>query len=465
MGIILFAIEYKSNSVIQISKAQENPTKFDQYSEKTEPIIEKTKATQSIKYEKKGFLAKIEESKNEDQPHQSEQSADNSSSSLPIWFKGKLDKDQKSTDASNDSKQKDDSNGILSRRQAAEVAQKSQKHISTKITDDMKTDSELRNRGLNIDPASSKEEQKSRSLPAEGRRNRLGEKKNDELIKGLDSLEYFEITNLGRIGANSQREPLDSTDKRKRGPVKAKHLLDTDNEYVFGTDRIDNKDILSQDPFKPIMKGVDIFADQGDILDRMQANDKREETRVNSDDEFEINRLEVNQTHTYESLIEDFENCDFWIPKMPIGKTLVFNIISTWGDNHYVGLSGIEVFDNEGNLVKLNPEDIMANPPDINILPGYTNDPRTVDKLVDKHCFTRDDLHVWLAPFARGQEHTIQIDLPRFTTISMIRIWNYNKSRVHTFRGVRLLKITLDDLPIFKGEILKAPGMLTNPAQ
>jgi hypothetical protein len=164
-------------------------------------------------------------------------------------------------------------------------------------------------------------------------------------------------------------------------------------------------------------------------------------------------------------LLEDFENSDFWIPKMPIGKTLVFNIISTWGDNHYVGLSGIEIFDNEGSQVKLNPEDIMANPPDINILPGYINDPRTVDKLVNKHCFTGDDLHVWLAPFTRGQEHTIQIDLPKFTTISMIRIWNYNKSRVHSFRGVRLLKITLDDLPIFKGEIIKAPGVLTNPAQ
>jgi hypothetical protein len=35
----------------------------------------------------------------------------------------------------------------------------------------------------------------------------LGINNEGDLIKGLDSLEYFEITNLGRIGAR-KREPL-----------------------------------------------------------------------------------------------------------------------------------------------------------------------------------------------------------------------------------------------------------------
>jgi hypothetical protein len=45
----------------------------------------------------------------------------------------------------------------------------------------------------------------------------------------------------------------------------------------------------------------------------------------------------------------------------------------------------------------------------------------------------------------------------------MIRIWNYNKSRIHSTRGVKLVKIALDDETIFQGEIKKAPGLLTNP--
>jgi len=54
---------------------------------------------------------------------------------------------------------------------------------------------------------------------------------------------------------------------------------------------------------------------------------------------------------------------------------------------------------------------ITANPSDINILPGYGSDPRTVDKLVDSNHWTCDDLHVWLAPFTEGNLHTVTMDL------------------------------------------------------
>ena len=38
----------------------------------------------------------------------------------------------------------------------------------------------------------------------------------------------------------------------------------------------------------------------------------------------------------------------FSIPELPIGKELVFNILTTWGDKYYVGLTGIEVFTASG---------------------------------------------------------------------------------------------------------------------
>jgi hypothetical protein len=45
----------------------------------------------------------------------------------------------------------------------------------------------------------------------------------------------------------------------------------------------------------------------------------------------------------------------------------------------------------------------------------------------------------------------------------MIRIWNYNKSRIHSYRGAKTLSCFLDDTEIFKGEIRKAPGNTNDP--
>ena len=36
------------------------------------------------------------------------------------------------------------------------------------------------------------------------------------------------------------------------------------------------------------------------------------------------------------------------IPELPIGRELVINILSTWGDRFYVGLTGIEIYTASG---------------------------------------------------------------------------------------------------------------------
>lgn len=40
---------------------------------------------------------------------------------------------------------------------------------------------------------------------------------------------------------------------------------------------------------------------------------------------------------------------------------------------------------------------------------------------------------------------------------------NYNKSRIYSSRGVRLIQIKLDDQVIFHGEIARASGELNGP--
>ena len=162
--------------------------------------------------------------------------------------------------------------------------------------------------------------------------------------------------------------------------------------------------------------------------------------------------------------VTHYSSTAFSIPELPRGKVLMFNILSTWGDPHYLGLMGIEIFDRNGHIVRLtNPENqIWACPADINILNEYNNDPRTVDNLVDGVNHTSDDLHAWLAPFTMGQDHLITIEFDEETTISMIRIWNYNKSRIHSYRGARYVEINFVEksgiIPIFKGEIKRAIG-------
>ena len=99
----------------------------------------------------------------------------------------------------------------------------------------------------------------------------------------------------------------------------------------------------------------------------------------------------------------------FNIPTLPVGRRLTFNILSTWGDPYYVGLMGIELFDGSGYPIHLDnvSQQLWADPPDINILPEYDNDPRVIENLVDGFNYTADDLHAWLAPFTPGSNHYI----------------------------------------------------------
>lgn len=150
---------------------------------------------------------------------------------------------------------------------------------------------------------------------------------------------------------------------------------------------------------------------------------------------------------------------EFEIPVLPQGQRLVINILSTWGDRHYVGLNGLEVFSSSGE--PLRPAQIHADPPDINILPAYGKDPRVVTNLIDGINRTQDDMHLWLAPFTPGCSHTIYLDFGALYQVAMIRVWNYNKSRIHSFRGVKEVEMLLDGRCIFRGEIAKASGTLS----
>uniref|UniRef100_A0A8C8AD88 Katanin interacting protein n=1 Tax=Otus sunia TaxID=257818 RepID=A0A8C8AD88_9STRI len=197
---------------------------------------------------------------------------------------------------------------------------------------------------------------------------------------------------------------------------------------------------------------------QGDIFDEFLHQQK-----INRPGEHQQMRKEGLQTlpkrPEEENSVEAHDGNDFKIPVLPYGQHLVIDIQTTWGDRHYVGLNGIEVFSSKGEPVQISK--ITAEPPDINILPAYGNDPRIITNLIDGVNRTQDDMHLWLAPFTPGKPHFIFIDFANSCQVAMIRIWNYNKSRIHSFRGVKDIIMVLDEQCIFKGEIAKASGTLS----
>lgn len=250
----------------------------------------------------------------------------------------------------------------------------------------------------------------------------------------LDKLLYFNLTNEGRLRPGSRERFLQAEALTMQ------------------------KDV--QNSLKILQTNIDLNEESDDL----GVFFKKEQNPFNKNERIS----QINPFKSKDKMENFFEyvgsECpeEIVIPLLPKGRHLSFNLLSTWGDEHYIGLAGIELFNDKGIPITLQSFQIKANPPDINILPGYGQDPRTIDKLLDGIYTTSDDLHMWLAPFTKGNNHIIQIDLGTPYRISMIRMWNYNKSRIHSFRGARNLKIQFDERKIFEGEIKKASGILEN---
>jgi hypothetical protein len=121
-------------------------------------------------------------------------------------------------------------------------------------------------------------------------------------------------------------------------------------------------------------------------------------------------------------------------------RRLTIAIKSTWGDKHYVGLTGIQVLLGPSlTPVKLCERNIQTTPLDLSVL-GVAGDPRVNANLIDEVNETTDDTHMWLTPFTPGSEHTVSIDLECSCAVAGIRFWNYNKTPEDTQRGAKLIE-------------------------
>lgn len=79
--------------------------------------------------------------------------------------------------------------------------------------------------------------------------------------------------------------------------------------------------------------------------------------------------------------------------------------------------------------------------------------------MFDGNYRTHDEDYIWKSKF-NEKPIELKIEFENAIQLGLIRIWNYNKSRIYTYRGVKDLELYLDDVKIFDGLITKANGEL-----
>ncbi|KAJ6219387.1 hypothetical protein RDWZM_005199 [Blomia tropicalis] len=171
-----------------------------------------------------------------------------------------------------------------------------------------------------------------------------------------------------------------------------------------------------------------------------------------------IEKLNINNSDQRQ--LYSIEECI--IPEMPYGNELTLNLLENWGDEQWIGFNGIEILDSRGSRPKIKNIFLQDN---------SNNGSQVSDlrKLVDNVYRTHDDSHIWQHKMTSGRESIlplkIVVQLQESITIALLRIWNYNKSRCHSYRGIKYLQINLNNQLIFSGEIAKASGDLTGSVE
>ena len=158
---------------------------------------------------------------------------------------------------------------------------------------------------------------------------------------------------------------------------------------------------------------------------------------------------------------------------MPVGFSLKINLYSTHGDLFYVGLNGIELYDQNGEELlssKKNSARICAHPAGVHTLKGMADDTRVISNIGDGKNNTSHDGHIWLAPYSNTKGHTkanakentamkrepnyVLILFEQPVALGAFKLWNYSKT---PSRGVSEYELEVDGQKVYRGYARMAP--------
>ena len=139
---------------------------------------------------------------------------------------------------------------------------------------------------------------------------------------------------------------------------------------------------------------------------------------------------------------------DYYCPSYPIGFIIKILFVNNWGNNEYIGLDKIQLFDENNNEIILFKDDLNIelnnnniekenNVPDIYLLPENRNINHKIKPLI----LTR----------YKDSENKLYIIFDNLIMISKINIFNYDK---YDEIAVKDIKIFIDDNLIFEGELI-----------
>lgn len=149
------------------------------------------------------------------------------------------------------------------------------------------------------------------------------------------------------------------------------------------------------------------------------------------------------------------------IPTLPLVDGITCKLLSNWDDKVVIGLNGIEIFNERGEKLKLSNKSISLVSKAGKVFPKHMKE----DRLLNDHLNTTDENRHWSHPIENNMPLVLKFKFDVPEQISLIRIWNYNCSRIHVAKGVKDIIITNyeDTNLLFAGRLRKASGLLTKP--
>ena len=143
------------------------------------------------------------------------------------------------------------------------------------------------------------------------------------------------------------------------------------------------------------------------------------------------------------------------VPVLPCGFVLKLELFSTWGDPHYIGLTGIEIVDAISGPLVVPASAVSAEPKGVCDLEGMEKDVRLPARLTDGQNKADEIAHSWLAPYSEASPNLVCVYVNKPIVLAAIRVWNYAKTPA---RGAKEVHVYLDDNLVFDGVLRKYEG-------